>query len=104
MLRENIFAPVLAIVSIAGDQEALLHANDSPFALSASIFSRDDSAARLLASRINAGVVTINDLIIPTADPRLPFRWTRTQRLRRDARRGGIAGTHNAEGGHRQPK
>ena len=73
LLREDIFAPVLALVTVADDHEAVLRANDCPFALAASIFSRDESAARLLAARINAGAVTINDLIIPTADARLPF-------------------------------
>ncbi len=43
------------------------------FALAASIFTRDDAAARFLAARLNVGVVTINDLIIPTADARIPF-------------------------------
>ena len=73
LLREDIFAPVLALVTVADDHEAVFRANDCPFALAASIFSRDESAARLLAARINAGAVTINDLIIPTADARLPF-------------------------------
>lgn len=73
LLREDIFAPVLALVTVADDHEAVSRANDCPFALTASIFSRNESAARLLAARINAGAVTINDLIIPTADARLPF-------------------------------
>jgi acyl-CoA reductase-like NAD-dependent aldehyde dehydrogenase len=73
LLREDIFAPVLAIVTVADDHEALQRINDCPFALGASIFSRDEADARLLAGRINAGVVSINDLIIPTADARLPF-------------------------------
>jgi aldehyde dehydrogenase (NAD+) len=50
-----------------------MRAQDCPFALAASIFSRDEPAARSLASQIHAGVVTINDLIVPTADARLPF-------------------------------
>ena len=73
LLHEDVFAPVLAMVTVADDEEALARANDSPFALAASIFTRDDSAARFLAARLNVGVVTINDLIIPTADARLPF-------------------------------
>jgi acyl-CoA reductase-like NAD-dependent aldehyde dehydrogenase len=73
LLREDIFAPVLALVTVADDHEAVLRANDCPFALTASIFTRDEPTARLLAARINAGAVTINDLIIPTADARLPF-------------------------------
>ena len=73
LLREDIFAPILAIVTVADDHEAIRLANAGPFALAASIFSRDESAAKELAARINAGVVTINDLILPTADARTPF-------------------------------
>jgi acyl-CoA reductase-like NAD-dependent aldehyde dehydrogenase len=73
LLREDIFDPVLAMVTVVDDDEAVFRANDCPFGLTASIFTRDESAARLLAARINAGVVTINDLILPTADPRVPF-------------------------------
>ncbi len=54
----------------AGD--AVAAANDSPFALGASIFG-PVAEARWIASRLRAGCVTINDLIAPTADPRLCF-------------------------------
>lgn len=73
LLREDIFAPVLSIVTVADDHEAVMRANDCPFALGAAIFTRDETTARSLASQIQAGVVTINDLIIPTADARVPF-------------------------------
>jgi acyl-CoA reductase-like NAD-dependent aldehyde dehydrogenase len=73
LLQEDVFAPVLAVVTVDDDCEAIQRANDCPFALAASIFSRHEEAAWQLASRLNVGVVTINDLIIPTADPRLPF-------------------------------
>lgn len=89
LLHEEVFAPVLAMVTVADDEEALLRANDSPFALTASIFTRDESAARFLAARLNAGVVTINDLILPTADARLPFGGRK---------RSGFGVTRGAEG------
>ena len=73
LLRADLFASVLAIVTVADDDEAALRTNDCPYALAASIFSRDESAARALATRVNAGSVCINDLIVPTADARLPF-------------------------------
>ncbi len=47
--------------------------NAGDFALGASIFSRDITKARALAARIKTGFVLINDLIVPTADPRMPF-------------------------------
>jgi len=73
LLREDIFLPLLSIVTVADDLEAVTRANDCPFGLTASIFSDDESATRSLASQIHVGVVTINDLFVPTADARLPF-------------------------------
>jgi acyl-CoA reductase-like NAD-dependent aldehyde dehydrogenase len=73
LLQEDFFRPVMALVHILDDEEAIAQANRCPYGLGASIFTRDLATARKLAGRINAGVVTMNDLIVPTADPRLPF-------------------------------
>ena len=54
-------------------ETALMFANASDYGLGASIFSRDVTKARQLAARLKTGFVTINDLIVPTADPRMPF-------------------------------
>jgi acyl-CoA reductase-like NAD-dependent aldehyde dehydrogenase len=72
LLREDLFAPLLAVVTVRDMQEALQLDDYCPFALGASIFG-PEPAAREMAARINAGSVVINDLIVPTADPRLPF-------------------------------
>lgn len=71
--RADWFAPLALMWVVDDDAAAVRAANDSPFALGASIFTRDLSAARVLAGELRAGVVTVNDLIVPTADPRLPF-------------------------------
>ncbi len=89
LLQEDVFAPVLVVVTVASDDEAVTRANDCPFALAASIFTRDQSAARQLAARLNAGVVSINDLIVPTADAHLPFGGRK---------RSGFGVTRGAEG------
>ncbi len=73
VLRDDIFLPILAVITVADDDDAIKIANNCPFALGAAVFSRDEFSAHQLAARIRAGVVTINDLIIPTADARLPF-------------------------------
>ena len=73
ILQQDIFGPFLSIVPVKNDRQAIQMANNSPFGLGACIFSRDETAARILAGELNAGVVTINDLIIPTADARVPF-------------------------------
>lgn len=77
LLQEDVFAPVLSVVTVADDMEALELANASPYALGASVFSRDESAGRALAACLNGGVVTVNDLILPSADARVPFGGSR---------------------------
>lgn len=54
------------------DLSSLCEANDSRYALGASIFG-DRSRSENWAGFSQAGCVTINDLIAPTADPRVPF-------------------------------
>jgi acyl-CoA reductase-like NAD-dependent aldehyde dehydrogenase len=58
---------------IRDTQNALQLANAGDYGLGASIFSRDISKAKKLAAELKTGFVTINDLIAPTADPRMPF-------------------------------
>jgi acyl-CoA reductase-like NAD-dependent aldehyde dehydrogenase len=89
LLREDFFAPVLVVVTVGNDDEAVTRANDCPFALGASVFTRDNTAARQLAARLNAGVVSINDLIVPTADAHVPFGGRK---------RSGFGVTRGAEG------
>ena len=62
LMREETFGPVLAIRSVASADEAIALANDSPFGLSASVWTRDARRGRELASRIRAGSVMINDV------------------------------------------
>jgi acyl-CoA reductase-like NAD-dependent aldehyde dehydrogenase len=53
-------------------EAAVAEAARSPHALGASIFGEEEEA-RVLATRLRAGYVAINDVIVPSADPRLPF-------------------------------
>lgn len=71
--RVELFAPLLAVTAVRDDDESLRFASVSPYALGATVFGRDVDAARRLARRIEAGVVAINDAIVPTADPRVPL-------------------------------
>jgi acyl-CoA reductase-like NAD-dependent aldehyde dehydrogenase len=72
LLQADVFAPWLALVPVAGMAEALAAARLCPYALGASVFG-PETAARALAAEVPAGSVCVNDLIVPTADPRLPF-------------------------------
>jgi acyl-CoA reductase-like NAD-dependent aldehyde dehydrogenase len=73
LMQEDVFGPLMGVVTVASDDEAVAIANASSYALGATIISRDEIAARALAAKLSAGVVVINDLIAPTADARLPF-------------------------------
>jgi acyl-CoA reductase-like NAD-dependent aldehyde dehydrogenase len=72
LLQEELFGPVLALLPVRDDEDALAAASRCPYALGATIFG-DEPGASALARRVRAGVVVINDVIVPTADPRLPF-------------------------------
>jgi acyl-CoA reductase-like NAD-dependent aldehyde dehydrogenase len=72
LLHTDIAAPVLALVPVRDDDDALAAAAQCSYALGAAVFG-DLRTARALAQRVQAGVVVVNDVIVPTADPRLPF-------------------------------
>lgn len=72
LYREEIFAPLVMIVPVENWSDALKADSQCPYALSASVFGPLEDALRLVPL-ISAGTITINDLIVPTADPRLPF-------------------------------
>jgi len=68
--REEIFGPVLSIITYTTEDEALAIANDTPYGLQAYILSSNPERARRLASRIDAGRVLINTL---AHEPLAPF-------------------------------
>lgn len=70
--NSDVFAPVATIQRFAGLNQAADICNACGYALAASIFAAPREA-RQLASCLRVGSVTIGDLIVPTADPRLPF-------------------------------
>lgn len=72
LLRQEFFAPVLAMVRVSNPREALQLDTACPYALGAAVFGPERDALRF-AREVRAGSVVINDLIVPTADPRLPF-------------------------------
>lgn len=67
-----LFGPVASLMMAPGPDEAVVCANASPYALGASVFG-PPAAAGEVARRLRAGCITVNDVIVATADPRAPF-------------------------------
>jgi acyl-CoA reductase-like NAD-dependent aldehyde dehydrogenase len=72
LMREDVFAPVICLVPVGDMTEALEIARLCPYALGATVWG-PEAEARALAREVPAGSVVVNDLIVPTADPRVPF-------------------------------
>lgn len=70
--RADLFAPVIALIEASSEMMFPSLYAQCPYALTASIFG-DEKRALALAGMLRAGSVLVNDLIVPTADPRLPF-------------------------------
>ena len=60
--QEEIFGPVLAVIPYGTEGEAVSIANDTPFGLAASVWSKDVPRAASVAHRVRAGTVWINDV------------------------------------------
>ena len=58
--REEIFGPVISIISYSDEDEAIAIANDSDFGLSGSVWAGDKEQALNIAKQMQTGQVTIN--------------------------------------------
>ena len=60
LAQEEIFGPVLSVITVKTVEEAIAVANDTPYGLAASVFSANGKRALRAARAIRAGTVTIN--------------------------------------------
>ncbi|CAB4698112.1 MAG: aldehyde dehydrogenase family protein [Actinobacteria bacterium] len=58
--QEEIFGPVMAVIAVDDDEEAIRVANDTSYGLQASLFTRDVTRAHTIARRLQAGTVSVN--------------------------------------------
>ena len=68
--REEIFGPVLSVITYNSDDEAISIANDSRYGLHAVVLGADINRARAVASQLRAGRIVINGM---TDDPQAPW-------------------------------
>ena len=73
VMKEETFGPVLPLMKFKDEDEAIALANDSEYGLGAYVFTSDSNKASRVASKLEAGVIGINDVIIPVANMDLPF-------------------------------
>jgi acyl-CoA reductase-like NAD-dependent aldehyde dehydrogenase len=68
VMREESFGPVIGIMRVSSDDEAIALMNDSPFGLTASLWTQDATAAQAIGHRLETGTVFMNrcDYVDPT--------------------------------------
>ena len=67
------FGPIMVIVRVRDEDHAVRLANDCPYALGSSVFSKDVKRAERLARRIRAGMTVVNDYGLAYMIQALPF-------------------------------
>jgi gamma-glutamyl-gamma-aminobutyraldehyde dehydrogenase len=82
LAREEIFGPVLAVSAFDDEAQALALANDSVYALAASVWSDDLNRAHRVARRLKAGTVSVNT--VDALDVSVPFGGGRQSGFGRD--------------------
>jgi acyl-CoA reductase-like NAD-dependent aldehyde dehydrogenase len=88
--REEIFGPVLSVLTFRTPDEAVARANNTPYGLSAGIWTEKGSRILWMADRMRAGVVWANTF--NRFDPASPFGGYKESGYGREGGRHGLAG------------
>jgi acyl-CoA reductase-like NAD-dependent aldehyde dehydrogenase len=72
VMWEETFGPLLPIVRVSNEDEALRLVNVNPFGFAASVWTEDRERGEKLGERIRAGIVSVNDVLSHYAVPGLP--------------------------------
>jgi acyl-CoA reductase-like NAD-dependent aldehyde dehydrogenase len=71
LMREESFGPVIGVQRVASDDEAVALMNDTPYGLTAGVYTRERERARRILSRVDSGSVYWN--CCDRVSPRLPW-------------------------------
>ena len=89
VMRKEIFGPVLPIMKVRDEEEAVTLANDSHLGLMAYVFTQDRPKGRRLAECIEAGTVMVNDCLLTFGAPETPWAGVKQS---------GVGSTHGDQG------
>ena len=73
IMTEETFGPILPIVRVKDEEEAIRLANDSQYGLCANVWTKDDEKAIALARRIESGSICVNDCAVTYGAHEAPF-------------------------------
>ena len=73
IMHEEHFGPVMVITKVSSEAEAIERANDCPYGLGSSVFTKDAARAKRMARAIQAGMTTVNDFGLAYMIQSLPF-------------------------------
>jgi acyl-CoA reductase-like NAD-dependent aldehyde dehydrogenase len=97
IVQEEVFGPVAAVCRVASFDDAIAIANDTPFGLGASVFTRDLDEAMRAVAEIEAGLVWVNNPLID--NDALPFGGWKQSGLGRSLGRDGLNAFRRAKMG-----
>src|SRR3954449_4504181 len=73
LMQDETFGPILPVMKVRDEQEALRLANDSRYGLNSSVWTKDIEKGERIASQIQAGSTCVNDAVSNYAAQELPF-------------------------------
>jgi len=97
IMRDETFGPVLPILRVRDEDQALALANDSSYGLSATLWTRDGDKALRLARRIESGSVCVNDSSITYGATEAPFGGVKSSGLGQANGEAGLKGFCHAQ-------
>jgi succinate-semialdehyde dehydrogenase/glutarate-semialdehyde dehydrogenase len=73
VMRKETFGPIVSIMRVHDEEEALQLANDSPYGLNGNVWTKDKAKGFRIAERMETGGVCINDMALTYGVPEAPF-------------------------------
>jgi acyl-CoA reductase-like NAD-dependent aldehyde dehydrogenase len=89
-MTEETFGPTLPIMKVRDTEEAIRLANDSPYGLSGSVWTKDVAKGEAIARRVQSGAVDVNDAMLNYSALELPMGGWKTSGLGARHGAGGI--------------